>query len=484
MSMSPSVAMLVSPRPREHYKHILPVVNPPVKQDRPWGQILELAVPNVAANLIMYSTAVVTTLCISSLDQPDLLASFGLGNLIGNVLGLSIGVGLTSVLETLVSQSYGAGNVRLASIHLNRARIVVTAALFPCAICLWYTDQLLLWLGQDPTVCALAATFTRATIPGLLPFFYNCCTSSYLRSCQHPRPPLIANIIGSISHVFVCIYLVNTLGLGMLGAGLATTINNILRFVILEVFLSWKSSELHGHSWDPETLSWKGIHHFLGLGLPSFALVFSEWAAFELNSVIAGWVSTEGLAAHVAGINILAIVYMFPYGVSQSLSTLIGASLGEGLPKLAIEFTNKGRWLMFGIACIYGSLIYIYRDGIARIYSTDETMLEILTSLLTLCGGFVIFDAMNTTQAGIIRGLGLQTRAAKYQTFAMFGVMLPFGYIFYHQLGVNAVWWGAMLGMTTSATLFYSLIYHCDYYECSRRAISESGMNRLLSVNI
>jgi Na+-driven multidrug efflux pump len=89
---------------------------------------------------------------------------------------------------------------------------------------------------------------------------------------------------------------------------------------------------------------------------------------------------------------------------------------------------------------------------------------------------------MNTTQAGIIRGLGLQSRAARYQTIAMFGVMLPVGYFAYPYLGVPGVWTGSIAGMVTSAILFFTIIQNADYQECSRRAIQESRLHVIESL--
>lgn len=271
---------LLSPRNREHYKHIPISEAAPVKPGNSWYQIFELAIPNVTSSLAMYSTTLITTLCISHEDKPELLGAFGLGKLIGNVMGLSIGVGLTSVLETLVSQAYGAGNSHLCAIHLNRARLIVSLAAIPCSFCLYYTDFFLLCFGQDPEISQLASEFTRASVIGLIPFFLYCCNSSFLRSYQRPKPPLIANIVGSFIHLFVSVYLVNIAELGLFGAGLAMSINNIVQFVMLEFYFS-QNPELHGHEWTPEIFSFKGIRHFLGLGIPSFLLVATEWSAFE-----------------------------------------------------------------------------------------------------------------------------------------------------------------------------------------------------------
>jgi MATE family multidrug resistance protein len=476
--MSQSISPLLDPH--EHYKHLPTAEKPPVTPGHIWKQIFTLAIPNVASSLAMYSTVVITTLCISRLDDPSLLAAFGLGSLIGNVLGLSIGVGLNSVLDTLVSQAYGADNMKLASVHLNRARLVVTVAVIPCCFALFFTDSLLLWLEQDPKVSILAAEYTRSFMFGLPAFFYYSSASAYLRSCQHPQPPLVANVVGSIVHLFFSVLLINVLEWGLWGAGLAMSFNSILRFLMLEVYFSRKP-ELRGHRWTKEMFSFRGIRHFLGLGIPSFLLVAVEWIAFELQSVFAGWVSTQGLAAHVAGVNVIAIVFMVPNGVSQSLSTLIGASLGEGLPDLGKRFARKGAILMFVISCMYGSAIWLFNEPIANLYSSDLSTFHILRKVLILTSGFVVFDAINTTEAGIIRGLGLQTKAAKMQIMAMFGIMLPVGYLLYPHMGVPGIWIGSISGMVVSATLFFTVIRRADWKECSRRAIQESRIHILAS---
>ena len=471
---------ILAPHQREHYKHLPVPLEPQVKPGSPWRQIFKLAFPNVGSSLAMYSTVVITTLVISREDDPALLGAFGMGSLIANVLGLSIGVGLTSVLDTLVSQAYGADNMKLAAVHLNRARLVVLVASIPCCIALFFTDSLLLLMDQDPEVCRLAAEYTRSFMFGLPTFFLYFATSSFLRSVQHPKPPLVANVVGSIIHLFVVIWFVNVLKWGLWGAGLAMSINSALRFLMLELFLSWKP-ELNGHIITKETFSIRGIRHFLGLGIPSFLLVAVEWVAFELQSVIAGWVSTQGLAAHVACVNVIAIVFMIPNGLSQSLSTLIGASLGEGLPQLGKDFAKKGLFLVTMLASTYGLLIWNFDPSIAKLYSSEPVTMQIMKQLLKITAIFVLFDAWNTTCMGIIRGLGLQTRAAKLQILAMFGVMLPVGYFLYPYFGVAGIWYGSVSGMVTGASFFVRVILTSDWTECSRRAIHESRMHILAS---
>ena len=420
----------------------------------------------------MYSTAVVTTLCISRLDRPDLLAAFGLGNLITNVFGLSIGVGLTSVLETLVAQAYGADNMHLAAIHLNRSRLVVVIASLPSFVFLWYTDKLLLLMGQDESVSALAAQFTRWNLIGLLPFFLYNCSTSYLRSCQRPQPPLIVNVIGSILHLGLSVYLINTLRYELVGAAIATSINNIVRFFLVEIYFVYQPF-LHGHEWTREILSLKGIGHFMGLAIPSFFLIFIEWSCFELTAVIAGWVSTIALSAHVSANNVIAVAYMIPMGIAAATSALTGACLGEGAPKLAYKFAITGIALSVIVSVAYGFLLYRYADPLAALYTTDPDALGILVTLIKIIAVYVVADAINCAEAGVLRGLGKQSIGAKYQTIVMYGVLLPLAFGLHFQYGVAGIWFASMLGMMTSAAGFAYIISKTDFMECSRRAVLE-----------
>lgn len=455
----------------------------PSTRSSAWVQIIQLGLPNIASNLAMYSTAVITTLCISRLDRPDLLAAYGLGTLITNVFGLSIGVGLTSVLETLVAQAYGAGNMHLTAIHLNRARLVVTVAFVPSFIFLWYTDSLLLWMGQDSEVAVLATLFSRWNLIGLLPFFLFSCSSSFLRSCQRPEPPLIVNILASLIHLFVSIYLVNVAELGLMGAGLAMSINNIIRFAMVEWYFS-RHPELHGLEWTDEIWSFVGIKHFLSLAFPSFLLVFIEWSCFELTAVIAGWVSTEALSAHVSGNSIIAVIYMIPAGWSAAISSLVGASVGEGKPGLADQFMRKGIVLTLSVAIVTSTVVHLSCHQIALIYTSDPEALVILKTLIKIIAVFTIADAVNSAEGGVLRGLGKQSTGAKWQLISMYGIMLPVGFALHYSYGVPGIWTGSVIGMTTNATMFGIILHNADFVECSRIAIQEARDRKRAAANL
>ena len=68
---------------------------------------------------------------IGSLGDPVKLAAVGMGNIIINLIGTGVFFGLNSGMETLVSQSYGANNLKRCGVILQTGRIIAIIAWIP-----------------------------------------------------------------------------------------------------------------------------------------------------------------------------------------------------------------------------------------------------------------------------------------------------------------------------------------------------------------
>ena len=66
-------------------------------------------------------------------------------------------IGLNTGIETLTSQGFGAGNLRLCGLYLNRGAFILTAFFLIFNIVpSMFSTEILLQLGQDPEVARLA----------------------------------------------------------------------------------------------------------------------------------------------------------------------------------------------------------------------------------------------------------------------------------------------------------------------------------------
>jgi MATE family multidrug resistance protein len=205
------------------------------RQETPLNKILKLSISNVATCFAYYFSTVFSTLVVSSLTASTEVAAYGLANLIWNLFGMSFGSGLTSALDSVVGQSVGAGNHHLPPIHLNRARIVImTVALVPGLIILFFTKEILVAVGQDAEVAQYSSEFITGASYGLLPLYMNLCSAAFLRSLQLPNIPLLANVVSALVHIGPCIWLVDRYGL--YGAGIATALNSWTRSHVHEIY--------------------------------------------------------------------------------------------------------------------------------------------------------------------------------------------------------------------------------------------------------
>ena len=134
---------------------------------------LKLAVPaSITMLLDMAGFTVIPLIFAATLEDHINLAVVGLASTFSSIMVMSVLIGLNTAQDTLASQAFGAGNFRLCGLYLNRGHFIVVAFFIPLAVILcFFSEQILLLIGQDPKVSSLTATQICASLPGI---FFAC----------------------------------------------------------------------------------------------------------------------------------------------------------------------------------------------------------------------------------------------------------------------------------------------------------------------
>ena len=129
--------------------------------------VTKMSVPLVLGLLLFILVNNVNTYFIGRKNDAALLAGVGMGNMLINVLAFAITQGLNGSIETLVSQSFGAGKYEECGIFMNRGKVISTLVLVPIFILLGFSDSILTALEQDRAISIIAKRYCCVLMPGI-----------------------------------------------------------------------------------------------------------------------------------------------------------------------------------------------------------------------------------------------------------------------------------------------------------------------------
>jgi Na+-driven multidrug efflux pump len=81
--------------------------------------ILEIGVPSIFSMVLNLFIEVLNSGFVGHVGKEEVMAGVGMANMFMNVACLSLLFGMNMVLNTLASQAYGFGNLRMCGIFLN-----------------------------------------------------------------------------------------------------------------------------------------------------------------------------------------------------------------------------------------------------------------------------------------------------------------------------------------------------------------------------
>ena len=401
---------------------------------------------------------VVDSLMVGKLGAAPLAAA-SLGNGLAFIL-LIIGIGVSLAVTPLVAIAVGAGKFEDCGVYFRQSILVNSILSIVIALAVYFAADLIQYFNQPVEVQIQAKSYMKIIGFSAVPLMFFQTYKQFIEGLSVMRPAMIITLIANLVNAFAnWVLIFGNLGFPALelnGAGWATFGSRLFMALALMGFvMNNKFFKQYDVSFHFKNINWPVIKKILSLGLPSGFQYFFEVGAFSFAVVMVGWLGTKQLAAHQIAINLASISFMAVLGISVAGSIRVGNAVGMK----DIAETRKAGFtaslLGASIMLVAGVIFILFRNFLPTLYVNDEIVISYASSLLIIAALFQLSDGTQAVGIGILRGL-TDVKIPTAITFIAYWIVgLPVGYLlgFTFELGVQGVWIGLLLGLTTSAIL-------------------------------
>jgi MATE family multidrug resistance protein len=435
---------------------------------RPWrdelGATLALAWPLILANLTMALIQATDVLLMGRLGARPLAAS-ALGLNLNFAFSL-ICLGLVTASSPMIATALGRRSTSVREVRrtFRQSLWLIATVTPPIWLILWNAEPLIASLGQDPGLARDAEIFLHGYMWSMLPFLLFQAMRNFVSALERPGWVLAISLIGIILNALLGWAMIfghfGLPALGLFGGGLASSIVwSLLVLALAAVIMTdrqFKRFHLFGRWWRAD---WPRYRRLWALGLPIGLAMGFEGGVFSAAAYLMGLISADAVAAHAVALQIAALSFMVPWGMSQAATVRVGLALGRR-DRAGIARAGWSAWTMgTGFMALMAVVIWLLPRELITLFLDDSAananVIALGVSFLAVAAIFQIVDGAQVVGAGILRGLH-DTRVPMIFTFVgywLVGIGVGVWLAFRAGWGGVGIWTGLALGLAIVAVL-------------------------------
>ncbi len=383
------------------------------------------------------------------------------------ILLLVFGIGVSYATTPLItSANQNMDLLKKASLFKNSIFLNVSVSII-CFIVLFLSSGLLKYMHQPEDVIKLAVPFFNVLIFSMIPIslFFTC--KQYCEGLSNTRMALFISIIGNVINIVLNYLLIyGKFGfpeLGYIGSAWASFISRVFMgfsFLYL-IFKSPVTKEISA-VYNRVKINKKELFHLAKIGLNAGLQLTFEVAAFVIAGLMAGTFGKEQIDAHGIALSIAAFTYMFASGISSASSIRVGIYKAQDnwleIKQAAFSSIKLVMLIMGGFAILF----LMINNFLPKVFSSDLQIVNLASKLLIIAALFQLFDGIQVTIVGILRGLEDFKIPTLISLVGYWIIALPLAYwlAFILKLETVGVWIGLLVSLIFAAiVLFWRLNY-------------------------
>ncbi len=419
---------------------------------------IKLALPVVFAQAGQMIVGLADTIMVGQINATE-LASVSFANGIF-ILGLVFSIGLAYGLTPLVGKSFGAGERDECGGWLKQGLVANLIFALVLMLLMFLVGLLMPVMGQEHDVIVHAKIYYNTLVISILPFCLFMVFKQFAEGVANTRISMVITLIANgLNIVLNYILIFGKFGfpvMGIDGAGYATFISRLFMAVVfiwaflkLDFFKSFKRTFLISK------VQLVQVIKVIKVGFPIGSQMINEVFTFSMGTIMMGWISKNALAAHQIVLSMASLTYMMSVGLSSAatikVSNYYGANDFKNLKYSAYAIIHKV--ILFMI--FNGIMFVVLRHTLPKLFVDNKEVVFIAAQLMIIAGVFQIFDGLQVTWLGILRGLQDVKAPSVIAFVAWILIALPVSYIcaFVFNMQAIGIWTGYLTGLFVGSFL-------------------------------
>jgi putative MATE family efflux protein len=412
--------------------------------------LVALAVPTAFGMLFQTLYLLVDLYFIAGLGDAAVAGVGSAGTLMFAIMSFTQVLAVSSV--ALISQAVGRKQRDEANHYFNQGMLIaVCMCLLTLVLGYTFADSFMSGIAADDATLQAGMTFLYAFLPGMSLQFVFMTMASALRATGIVKPGMVVQVATVLLNTILAPVLIAGWGpgpaLGVLGAGLATTISVIVGvsllvfyFIRLEKYVAFSLPQ-----WKPDLNIWKRM---LVIGLPAGGEMLLMFVYFSLVYVLIQDFGAEAQAGFSIGGRIMQSIFMPTMSIAFAIGPMTGQNYGAGMADRVREISRKGIMLS---AVVMGLVMLVLQINpyFAVAFFTPET------AVIEIGGEFLRFISLNFIAQGIVfscsgmfQGLG-NTRPSLMSSIMRLAIFIPLAFLVSVREGfvIHDIWYVSILAV-------------------------------------
>jgi MATE family multidrug resistance protein len=387
---------------------------PPGAWRRELRAMLALAWPLMLANLTQQVIQATDVLLMGRLGATQLAAATLALNLTFtfNIFLLGLITASSPMMATALGQRFNS--VRDVRRTFRAGLWLIAAAMPPYWLLLWHVGDLMRAFGQSEELASQGQTFLRAYMWCTAPWLLFQLLRFFVSALERPRVILWLSLCGiGINALLSWALIFGHFGLpalGLVGGGLGSTLTWLALCGAVIIVISrdrqFRRFHLFGNWWRFDRQRTVAM---VRLGWPIGITLALEMGVFALAAYFMGWLGASAVAAHAIALQISALTFMVPLGLSQAATVRVGLALGRR-DSAALSRAGWTAWVI-GVAFMGAMALgmWSFPRRLVTLFVEDvpanALVVGLAISFLRVAAAFQLVDGAQVIGAGMLRGL-------------------------------------------------------------------------------